>query len=99
MHLCISTYQLRITQQDLKIEKNKKSFQNFIWKNKTSPLLKTQEKDFQLKELRLVVSILALLLCGTSSTSTGTSPLSCLLLDNRLYLSSGFGSQLKTKDL
>ena len=25
-----------------------KSLQKFIWKNKLSPLLKTQEKDFQL---------------------------------------------------
>ena len=40
-------YQLRITQQDLKNRAKIKSFQNFIWKNKISPLLNTQEKDFQ----------------------------------------------------
>ena len=31
----------------MKIEKNK-NLENFIWKNKTSPLLKTPEKDFHL---------------------------------------------------
>ena len=29
----------------MKVDKNK-NLENFIWKNKTSPLLKTPEKDF-----------------------------------------------------
>ena len=35
-----------VKKQDLKNRVKQKSFQNFIWKNKISPLLKTQEKDF-----------------------------------------------------
>ena len=42
---------------------NKKSFQNFIWKNKTSPLLKTQEKDFQVIECALVVRVSSVFVC------------------------------------
>ena len=43
-----SLYQLRITQQDNKKQKKIKILKNYSEKNKTSPLLKTPEKDFQI---------------------------------------------------
>ena len=42
----MNAFQLRITQDDKRNMKNKIILKNLFRKNKTSPLLKIQEKDF-----------------------------------------------------